>query len=105
MLVLGGFVKVGDSMALMLPPQPPPLVTLSDDDGLRRIRFRLWKLWATTFTILVTTWFVTLGPAPAIIALVVAKHVLVAILLMGLEVDARERDDLDPNDHTAVTRH
>ena len=40
-------------------------------------------------TILVTAWLVTLGPLPAVLALVTAKHVLVAILVMGLGVDKR----------------
>jgi hypothetical protein len=34
----------------------------------------------------VTAWFCTLGPIPAIIALVVAKHILVALLIMGLDM-------------------
>ena len=34
----------------------------------------------------VTVWVCLLGPIPAIIALVVAKHVLVAILMMGLDL-------------------
>jgi hypothetical protein len=44
----------------------------------------------TVITVLVTAWFVTLGPIPAIIALVVAKHVLVALLVMGLDIDAKQ---------------
>ena len=38
-------------------------------------------------TVFVTAWFCTMGPVPAILALVVAKHVLVAILLMGVGMD------------------
>jgi hypothetical protein len=49
---------------------------------------RLLQLWLTLVTLLVTAWLVTLGPIPAIIAVVTAKHVLVAILVMGLGVDA-----------------
>jgi hypothetical protein len=49
--------------------------------------FRLWQLTLTALTVLITTWFCTLGPIPAILAIMVAKHVLVAILVMGLGVD------------------
>jgi hypothetical protein len=61
-------------------------VALADGDGLDRFRFRLYQLWWTVLTVLVTAWFITLGPIPAILALVTAKHVLVAILLMGMGV-------------------
>ena len=77
-------------MARLAPPQPPARVTLADDDGLNRIRTRFWQLWLTALTVLATAWFCTLGWVPAIIALVVAKHVLVAILMMGLGVDAAD---------------
>jgi hypothetical protein len=49
---------------------------------------RLTQIVATVVTVLATTWFCTLGPIPAILALMVAKHILVAILVMGLGVDA-----------------
>jgi hypothetical protein len=39
-------------------------------------------------TILATAWCISLGWIPGIIAVVTAKHVLVAILVMGLGVDA-----------------
>ena len=80
-------------MARLVPPQPPPLVALADDDGLSRVRLRLWQVGWTVLTVLLTVWFITLGPLPAILALVTAKHVLVAILLMGLKVDAREQPE------------
>jgi hypothetical protein len=73
-------------MAHLAPPEPPRRVMVSDDDGLRRLHFRLWQVLMTTATVLVTVWFITLGPLPAILALVVAKHVLVAILIMGLDI-------------------
>jgi len=53
---------------------------------LQRLRFRLWQAWATVLTVLVTALFCTLGAFPAILAMVVAKHVLVAILVMGFEL-------------------
>jgi len=75
-------------MAHLAPPPPPVRVALADNDG-PSLSARLWMLWMTVLTILVTTWFCTLGPLSAVIALVVAKHVLVAILVMGLGVDAK----------------
>ena len=51
------------------------------------MRFRLWQLLMTFVTVLVTAWFCTFGVVPAIAALMVAKHVLVAILIVGLGVD------------------
>jgi hypothetical protein len=59
-----------------------------DNDGLRRFRMRLLQVMATTITVLITGWLCTLGAIPAILGLMVAKHVLVAILVMGLGVDA-----------------
>jgi hypothetical protein len=73
-------------MARPNPPFMPPLVAAGDDDSLRRLQFRLWQVFITTLTVLITVWFITLGPVPAIIALAVAKHVLVAILVMGLDI-------------------
>jgi hypothetical protein len=73
-------------MTIITPPLPPPRVALADD-GMQRFHTRLWLLWITTLTIFITAWFVSLGAIPAIIALVVAKHVLVAILVRGLEVN------------------
>jgi hypothetical protein len=49
---------------------------------------RLTQVLAALITVLATAWVCTLGIIPAIIALSVAKHVLVAILMMGLGVDA-----------------
>jgi hypothetical protein len=78
-------------MPLSAPPPLPPRVGigLDDDGGLQRFRMRACQMMATTITIVATAWFCTFGIFPAIIALMVAKHVLVAILLMGLGVDAQ----------------
>jgi hypothetical protein len=73
----------------MAPPPAPPRVALNDDDHFGRVRLRLWQLWLTLVTVLITVWIMTLGPIPAIIAVITAKHVLVAILVMGLAVDAK----------------
>jgi hypothetical protein len=74
-------------MKQMAPPPVPPRVALDDDGGMRRLRFRLWQLLMTFLTVLITAWFCTLGAVPAIAALMIAKHVLVAILVLGLGVD------------------
>ncbi len=75
-------------MALLAPPPAPPRIAVGDNDGLRRLRFRLFQILASLITVLVTVWLCTLGAIPAILALLTAKHVLVAILLMGIGVDA-----------------
>ena len=70
---------------------PPPFsnvrIAIADDDGNRRLRVRLVLWWATFITTAITAWLCTLGPVAAVIALVTAKHVLVAILVMGLDAD------------------
>lgn len=71
-----------------MPNLAPPLVTVSDDNPLDRVRFRLWQIGLTATTIGITVWFFTLGPIPGILAAVVAKHVLVAILAAGLRLNA-----------------
>jgi hypothetical protein len=76
-------------MAVLAPPPSPPILSVGDDDdGLRRFRMRFVQVSATILTLLVTAWFCTLGAIPAILSLMVAKHVLVAILVMGIGVDA-----------------
>jgi hypothetical protein len=78
---------------LSSPPRLPATVALADGDGLRRAHFRIWQWGMSMITVLITVWFMTLGPIPGIIAVVVAKHVLVAILVAGLGInDARKVD-------------
>lgn len=81
-------------MARIAPPQPPARVILDDDDGHQRTQFLFRQLWLTVLTVVITAWLVTLGTVPAVIALVTAKHVLVAILVMGLGVDTPREADL-----------
>jgi hypothetical protein len=50
-------------------------------------RMRSVQFTATVVTILLTAWMCRLGFVSAIIALLVAKHVLVAILLMNVGLD------------------
>jgi hypothetical protein len=78
-------------MAVMAPPEPPVRVALADDDH-RRFWFRHWLLVWTLLTLLATAWLISLGPVPGILGVVVAKHILVALLLMGLGVDQRDED-------------
>jgi hypothetical protein len=75
-------------MNMMVPPSPPP-VALADRGGSDRLRLRLHQVTLSAVTVLATAWCVTLGAVPAVIALSIAKHVLVAILVMGLGVDER----------------
>ena len=80
-------------MSALAPPQAPPRVVPGDDDDKRRFRVRLTQVMATLATLLVTGWLCTLGAIPAIISLAIAKHVLVAILIMGIGVDAPEKTE------------
>ena len=70
-------------MMQMAPPQSSPRVALGEGDGASRVRFRLWQILWTAATLGVTAWVCTFGWIPAILALLTAKHVLVAILVMG----------------------
>lgn len=79
-------------MKMMIPPGPP-LVALADRGGPDRLRLRLHQVSLSAVTILVTAWCVSLGAIPAVISLSIAKHVLVAIVVMGLGVDAPRRQD------------
>jgi hypothetical protein len=64
-------------------------VALPGDDGLGRVQTRLWLFTMTALTILATVWCITLGPIAAILSLVVAKHILVALLAMALNIDSK----------------
>ena len=81
-------------MAVLVPPPKSPSLSLGDGDRLRRVHFHLHLVGLTAATVLVTGWLVTLGTFPAILALVTAKHVLVAILAMGLGMGPK--DEIPP---------
>ncbi len=72
---------------LIEPPDPTPFH--DEDDDMARYRLRLVQVTAAAATVSATAWCCTLGVFPAILALLVAKHVLVAVLLMGLGADGR----------------
>jgi hypothetical protein len=74
-------------MMQMAPPETPPCIALDDGDDLARLRLRLWQMWWTVLTIVATAWCFSLGWIPGIFAAVIAKHVLVALLVMDLRVD------------------
>jgi hypothetical protein len=80
------------SMPYVAPPHPPPAAVLADDDGMHRLAQRLRMVLLSLLTIVATAWCFTLGIVPGVLAAMVAKHVLVAILVMGLGVD-RDRND------------
>ena len=67
---------------------PPPVSTVAlDDRGPDRVRLRLQQLSWTIATVAVTGWFCTFGAFSAILAIAVAKHILVAIVVMGVGLD------------------
>jgi hypothetical protein len=74
-----------------VPPAKPPRVALYDGHDFSFRVFKRLHLWTlTAITVVLTGWLCTFGVVPAILALVVAKHVLVAILVMGLGVDSTQ---------------
>jgi hypothetical protein len=50
---------------------------------------------------MVAIWFSTFGIVPAILAWVIAKHILVAILLMGLDHYPQYKDETGPGQRDA----
>lgn len=75
-------------MSFMAPPENPVLVMVEDERP-SRLPLRLKQLSWTTATVAATTWICTFGPIPGILALAVAKHILVAIFVMGIGLDKR----------------
>ncbi len=74
-------------MSVLAPPPSTPRLATTEPDGIDPFRLRTTQVIATVITVLLTAWFCTFGIIPAIIALMIAKHILVAILMMGLGVD------------------
>jgi hypothetical protein len=73
-------------MNASVPPRPPASIGTGGNGGSRPLQLRLQKILLSTFTILATAWCITLGPLPAILACAIAKHVLVAVLVMGSDL-------------------
>jgi hypothetical protein len=59
---------------------------------LRRVRFRLWQIGLSAVTVLVAGWCFTLSPFVGVLATLVAKHVLVAIIAAGLNFPEDDRE-------------
>lgn len=80
---------LGIAMSVLAPPPaPPPTVTVSEGDGMNRFRVRMTQIAASAVTVFVTAWFCRFGAIAAIVSIMIAKHILVAILLWGLGVDS-----------------
>lgn len=76
-------------MAVKAPPEPPLMISVADDDGMARLRLRLHLMALATITILANAWLFTLDLGLGCVGLLVSKHVLVALLVLALGVDAR----------------
>ena len=80
-------------MPVMLPPAPPirkpppapplPPIVAVDDFDRRRFRMRSVKLTAAFVTVVLSGWLFTFGMLPGVLGLLVAKHMLIAIYLVG----------------------
>ena len=79
-------------MNAIAPPPSPPLLAIHDG-GPDRLRLRLKQLSWTTATIGTTAWLCTYGPIPGILAIAVAKHILVAILVMGVGLGQADKEE------------
>lgn len=86
-VAIAGCRRLRNTMAVLAPPPSPPCAALDDNDDGQRFRMRVVQGTTTVITVLGTAWVCTLGVIPAIIALMTAKHILVAVLLVGLKVD------------------
>jgi hypothetical protein len=81
-------------MSQLMPPAPPAVVFAGDDDRHERLHFRMFQLMTATLTILVAVWLTTFGsPLVTILTWVTVKHILVAVLMMGLHTYPRYRGE------------
>lgn len=71
----------------MVTRTPPPATALvgCEEPGPDRLGLRLKQLSWTTATVAAAAWFCTFGPLACVLSIAVAKHVLVAILVMGAD--------------------
>ncbi len=79
-------------MALLAPPPRTPRIAVDDNDDLKHLRLRMTQILASIVTVLITGWVCTFGAIPAILAVMTAKHILVAVLMMGLCTDTPHAD-------------
>ncbi len=56
----------------------------------RRVEFRLWQVRSAAVVVAATAWCATFGPVPAILAVLVAKHILVALVVAGADLEREE---------------
>jgi hypothetical protein len=89
-------------MSQLLPPPPRFPVLAGDDDRRERMQFRLFQVLTATLTLMVAVWVTTHGvrtyglPLMTIVTWVIAKHILVAILMMGLHRYPRYSGETEP---------
>lgn len=80
----------------------PCIYPHSEGEAAARIRARSVQVSATFVTVVASSWLCTLGLLWALIGLLLAKHILVAILLMHVGLDREtahpEIDNLLPGD-------
>lgn len=74
-------------MSDLAPPPLPPLIGPDDDGRIERLRMRMTQVAASMVTLLGAGWICSFGPIPTIFALMVAKHILVAVVIMGLGME------------------
>jgi hypothetical protein len=80
-------------MMIALPPNLPPRIASMDEiPRLRRVRFRLWQIALSAVTVLVAGWCFTLSTFVGVVATLVAKHVLVAVIAAGLDFRDEEQE-------------
>lgn len=71
-------------MSYVAPPLPPASENLADENPRQRVDFRLWQIVVSALTLAVTIWLFTVHTLAGILAVIVAKHVLVAVIASGL---------------------
>jgi hypothetical protein len=80
-------------MSRLGPPQPGRHIDLDDNEPLRRVHFRLWQISISAVVIVVTCWSYTLHFALGLSATFLAKHILVAVLAVGLHLPPQREHD------------
>ncbi len=73
----------------VVPPRPRHRPGFGGDGGAGRAWRRFLLADTAIVTVVAAGWLVSLGPIPAILGLLAAKHILVALLLAGLQPEER----------------